>query len=456
MKIRNKILTYFSVIVNLLTGITFVIIFLLFADYREEQFLNQQKERINTTLQLFSEIKKEDEEVQQTMDILTVYDYYDEKLMIFNADRQLVYVSKEDIPTPDVSEILEKLSRENPLIKSREAEFEIVGIYTETREGEYYAISKAYDDHGFTKMKFLRNALIGIFIFIAIIVVLISQFLSSKIADPITKLTRDLNKMDPGSSEKELLTTDTDTYEIVQLTQRFNDLLDRTEKAFAFQKHTIDHISHQLKTPIAVLVSELERLRQSEDKEEIKEGLQNQIIKAKSLGGIVNVLLEISKIESGQQFSTEKSRVDEIVFDVINELNIIAPDFTFDLQYKPEYFDENNLIIDANPVLMRQAFHNLLHNCLSYSDNSRAEVTFDCSDPATLKVRIVNTGKSISAEESKLLFNHFFRGENSQSISGFGLGLVLTRKILHLHEAEISYKNPNKNINVFDLHFILR
>jgi len=456
MKIRNKILTYFSVIVNLLTGVTFVIIFLLFADYREEQFLNQQKERINTTLQLFSEIKKEDEEVQETMDILTVYDYYDEKLMIFNADRQLVYVSKEDIPTPDVSGILESLSRENTLVKTREAEFEIVGIYTETREGEYYAISKAYDDHGFTKMKFLRNVLIGIFIFIAIIVVLISQFLSSKIADPITKLTRDLNKMDPGSSEKELLTTDTDTHEIVQLTQRFNDLLDRTEKAFAFQKHTIDHISHQLKTPIAVLVSELERLRQSEDKEEIKEGLQNQIIKAKSLGGIVNVLLEISKIESGQQFSTEKSRVDEMVFDVINELNIIAPDFTFDLQYQPEHFDEKNLIIDANPLLMRQAFHNLLHNCLSYSDNSRAEVTFDCSDTEILRVRIVNTGETISPEESKLLFNHFFRGENSQSISGFGLGLVLTRKILELHEAEISYKNPGKNINIFELHFRLR
>ncbi|MCH8491066.1 MAG: ATP-binding protein [Oceanicaulis sp.] len=109
----------------------------------------------------------------------------------------------------------------------------------------------------------------------------------------------------------------------------------------------------------------------------------------------------------------------------------------------------------VNPILIRQAIQNLLSNCVSYSNDSKAEITFDCSDVNHLKIQIINAGKPISTNEENFLFNHFFRGKNSEGKIGFGLGLVLTKKIVELSSATITYSNPSININVFELKFPL-
>ncbi|TVR78681.1 MAG: sensor histidine kinase [Saprospirales bacterium] len=453
MKIRNRILLSYSIAINLITGVTLIMIYLLFAEYREEQFLKQQRERIKTTLQLFSEITREDNNIQQTMDILTVYDYYDEKLMIFNSERQLLYVSKEDIPSPDVEEIFLHLSPGNPVFKTREGNFEVVGIFFQSRTDEFYAISKAYDELGFTKMQFLRNILMGIFFIIAVIVVVISHFLSKVISRPITELTKTLQNYDLQKEDTELIKADTKTTEILELTDKFNQMLERTRKAFDFQKHTVHHISHQLKTPISVLVSELERLSDRAADTELEIELNDLIVKTKSLGSIINVLLEISKLESGREIVEKSIRIDELIFDIIDELSIVSPKFKFEVNFIPEEFEEDRLLLKANPVLMRQALLNLLNNCIIYSDHPKAEVTIDCSSRQGLNIQIKNSGDPIKIEEEKLLFNHFFRGENSREVSGFGLGLVLTKKILELHKAGITYSNPNDKLNVFEIVF---
>jgi two-component system, OmpR family, sensor histidine kinase ArlS len=166
------------------------------------------------------------------------------------------------------------------------------------------------------------------------------------------------------------------------------------------------------------------------------------------------VLLEISKIESGQQTKKQALRIDELFFDVIEELNAIYPDFHFEVNYVPDEINENRLIINLNPILIRQAIQNLLTNCVSYSNNSKAEIKIDCFCNGELKIQIINSGKPISAEEENFLFNHFFRGKNSVGKIGFGLGLVLTKKIVELNSATITYSNP-PNLNVFELNFPL-
>ena len=455
MKIRNKILIYFSTTMIVLTVVSFTIIYFLFSNYRAEEFLQQQNERIQTTLQLLTEVVQDDEDIQETMDVLTVYDYYDEKLLLFDENKQLIYKSKEDIPDPDIENILSVLPPADEWFITKEGKYDVIGTHIIKDEISFYAISKAYDEFGFTKLFFLRNVLIGIFLFIAASVIFVAHFLTEKLSKPLTALTEKLNNYYLGNGTDTEIVLETSTYEIEQLTNRFNELLKRTNDAFAFQKHTIHHISHQLKTPIAVIVSELEKIVQSDKIEEVKPAIQNQIIKAKSLGSIIHVLLEISKIEAGQQIQKQANRIDEIVFDIIAELNIIYPDFRFEVNYEPETFDENRLIVLVNQVLIRQAFQNLLSNCAAYSDESKAEIKLDCSREKELTISIINKGISISAEEEKLLFNHFFRGENSRDKAGFGLGLVLTKKIMELNGATISYSNPEKKLNIFQVQFAL-
>ncbi len=455
MKIRNKILIYFSSTVIALTAISLTIIYILFSEYREEEFQQQQNGKIHTTIKLIEKFKQESATISYLIDQQDINDFYDEKLLVYDSNKNLVFASLDSLDIVKAESILNKLSPTQRWIETKEENYDLIGIYTEANHQTYYAVSKAYDAFGYTKMYFLRNVLIGIFIFITVVVILISRFLSNKISKPITTLAENLNKYDPSKEKVDELAIETSSYELNQLTQRFNELLRRTNEAFVFQKHTIHHISHQLKTPISVLVSELERIKGFSSIEDIKPEIESQIVRAKSLGGIINVLLEISKIESGQQIQVQNIRIDELIFDIIEEFNAINPEFQFEVNYVPDEVDANRFELKLSQILIKQAFQNLLANCVSYSNNCQAEIKFNCSSKNELRIQIINSGKVISTEEEKFLFRHFFRGKNSEGKIGFGLGLVLTEKIVKLHSAKITYSNPSENLNVFEITFPL-
>src|SRR5690606_15429518 len=283
-------------------------------------------------------------------------------------------------------------------------------------------------------------------------------------AKPISELTEKIEDYDLSNEENKPLKINTTTSELQDLTEKFNELIQRANDAFLFQKHSIQHISNELKTPIAVLISklekhqkdniqhishelntpiavvvaELEKLQKEDNINQLKSDISQQTQKAKSLGNIINVLLQISKIEAGQEISKNLIRIDDVIFDCISEVNSIYPDFNFEVNFTPNNFNENTLTIQANEPLIKQAFLNLMMNSVHYSDNQKAKITFDC-DSDNLKISISNSGKTLSEEEQKFLFSHFFRGANAQTQQGFGLGLVLAQRILSMHGATIEY-----------------
>jgi len=226
----------------------------------------------------------------------------------------------------------------------------------------------------------------------------------------------------------------------------------QTRESFDFQKHSIHHISHELKTPLAVLLSDLERLTYKNDLNEIKTSLEEQIILVKFLGDTINALLQISKIETGQSSDFQLLRIDEVLFDKIYEINKISPEFNFEIQFEPKEITEEKLLVKGNETLLKQVLSNLLVNAGNYSDNQKAEITIDCTVENEVRIIIFNSGKSLTENEQKHLFTHFFRGGNSQGKNGFGLGLALTQRILKLHNGEITYHSPDLNSNFFTIH----
>lgn len=455
MKIRNKILLYFSATVILLTAVSFSITYILFSEYREEDFQQRQKEKVKYTIQFLTEFKAFSKNIAGVMDELTIHDFYDEKLLVFDQNKKQIFASIDDLTIQSYQSILNELSPTKKWIETKEGNYDLIGIFYEHDNQHFYAISKAYDPSGYSKLYFLRNVLIALFIAVIVVVVLISLFISNKVSKPIIALAKKLNDYDLSQENSPMLTIETSSYELKQLTERFNELINRTNEAFAFQKHTVHHISHQLKTPIAILVSELEKIKNYTETDAIKSELESQIIKAKSLGSIINVLLEIAKTESGQQLKKQKRRIDELTFDVIDELQRLYPDFHFEVNYSPAHVNENKLIVNLNAILIKQAVANLLTNCIAYSNNGKGEIIFNCLEPNWVKIQIINSGNPITKEEELFLFKHFFRGKNSQGKPGFGLGLVLTKKIIELNEATISYTNKNNRLNIFEINLPL-
>jgi len=454
MKIRHKILSYISTTVIPLIAIAFVFIYVLFAGYREEEFQQQQNAKIKASIKLIEQYKDRSAEISYLLDEQDINDFYDEKLLIFNEDKKEIFASLDNLDISKLKPIIDELSKENPWIETKEGEYDLIGVYVERNDIVYYAISKAYDAYGYTKLEFLRNTLIVIFLLITLVIVLVFIYISRMISNPITELASKINNYELDEELNIPISLKTSTIELNTLTDRFNELLIHTNEVFKFQKHTINHISHQLKTPISVLVTELDKIQNLSKDSEISALINQQKVKAKSLGSIINVLLEISKINSGQIVENHSGRVDELVFDCIHELNIIYPNFIFEVNYSPSDMEEKYLLVKMNSILLKQAFSNLLSNAVSYSTQNQAEVSFIINPENQLQILFTNTGNPITEEEEKFLFKHFFRGKNSNEKAGQGLGLILTKKIIELHEASITYVRQDK-LNVFEITFPL-
>jgi signal transduction histidine kinase len=451
MKIRNRILIFFSVTVISLAVASFSLVYFLFSNYREEEFQQRQKEKIKYTIELIADYKELSENLSAIMDKLTIHDFYDEKMLIFDGNKNLIYKSIDDLPIHGYEELLSSLSSASPWIETKEGKYDVIALYIENDFNRFYAISKAYDEFGYSKLRFLRNVLIAVTAFIAVFVLLISFRFAKMISEPISRFSMKVAKCDFSGEIIETFEHEETFKELKDLSQKFNELVKRTNDAFSFQKHIVQHISHELKTPIAVLVSELEKLKRTDNVKEIQAEIETQIGRAKSLGETVNALLQISKIETGNRDLNEKIRIDELTFDVIGEISALNSAFSFETAYFPEDFDENKLYVLGDKMLLKQALLNILSNAVSYSDNQKAKAEFCGDNENYVVIRVVNSGNPLTKEEEKLLFRYFFRGENSRGVAGFGLGLVLAKKIADLHGGALHYYVKENTLNCFEI-----
>ena len=451
MKIRQRILINFSILSISVIGFAFLLIFAVFSNYRREEYQQRIKDHTISTITNLSEARQINHDVLQSMTKLNINKLFKERTLLFNAKKELIYSSINDTRVEFSSEILKNLSKEIPLLESHEGDSDIVGVYFVFNKEIFFGITKAYDAFGFSKLAFLKNTLFVLFGIISAIILITSFLLSNQITQPIESMARSLKNI-TISEENQFLPVPKGRDEIYVLTIRFNELMKRLQDSFSFQKHAVHHISHELKTPIAILVSNLERLENEKDIIKLSQGIKEQKVDTHLLGEMVNALLEIAKVETHPKLSFQQIRMDELVFDGVSEMKKIYPKFKFDVQFDKNIDSSNGLSVEGNLRLLKMAIQNLLLNCVNYSSNHRAEIYLK-NLSGKLIIQFINQGKNISNSEIPYLFQHFFRGENSQGKRGFGLGLVLVHKIMALHVGEIKYDSSAIEENKFTLIF---
>ncbi|MEI8112658.1 MAG: HAMP domain-containing sensor histidine kinase [Bacteroidia bacterium] len=449
MSIRAKILLYCSIITIALITVVYIMIYTLFYQYREDAFQQKQTLKIETTLELLTDIKIIDQNLIKSMDQLTINSLYDEKLLIFDKEKKLIYSSIDDTPILSFNSFLNRLTPGNIMISEKDSLYDVVGIYLEHEGKAFYGISKAYDTAGYSTLKYIKNVLVISYFAISLTLIILLYYLSEKLTKSILHVTRQIKNYHFETNDNPIFTTNSKD-EIALLVERFNELMVKMNKAYLFQKHAAHHISHELKTPIAVLVSNFEKIEKETDINVVKELLVAQKEGTKSLSDIINSLLEIAKVESGKEIQQSKVRVDELLYDISDELSAVYPDFHCSIEYDQTIEDESMLTIMANPRLLKAALLNLMVNCSQYSFDGSAKIKISV-ESARLNIEYSNTGATINVDEQQYLFQHFFRGENSKGKKGFGLGLVLVHKILSLHHGGIQYSVEGSNTNKFTM-----
>ncbi len=210
------------------------------------------------------------------------------------------------------------------------------------------------------------------------------------------------------------------------------------EEATAHKLRFFTNVSHEVKTPLTLIMASVESLLRHDISAEQEEELQ--IIRKNSgrLLRVINQILDFRKVENAKMaMNVQPVEIVAFVAEVKSYFDNLAHtsgiNYTFHTDTR-----EQQLYID--PDMIEKAMANLISNAFKFSKKGGdIEVRLhDHDDRITLSVR--DTGIGISEEDQQHIFNRFFRG-NEKHVSGTGIGLNLTREFIHLHHGEMYFES---------------
>ncbi len=216
----------------------------------------------------------------------------------------------------------------------------------------------------------------------------------------------------------------------------FNKMVEELGSVETLKTDFVSNVSHEMKTPIAVIKNYAELLQTGKGTEEERlEYAQNIEEAAGRLSSLISNILRLNKLEH-QQIDPEIES-----YDLCGQLEQCI------LNYE-EMWDEKNLdlevdmeekaVVDADRSLMELVWNNLLSNAVKFTEPGGKVTVRQISSDGYAEVEVTDTGCGMSRENIRHIFDKFYQGDTSHSQEGNGLGLALVRRILVLMNGEIS------------------
>lgn len=225
------------------------------------------------------------------------------------------------------------------------------------------------------------------------------------------------------------------------------------EYAWEQQKQFIADASHELKTPLTVILTNAELLKASEYNEESKSRFSDNIlIMATQMRTLVNRLLELSRLDNDRK-KMEKKKID---FSSLVEYSIfLFEPLFFEHDMTLDYHLPSGLCLMGNEEQLKQVVEILLDNAVKYSfPNTTVLVALE-KQKKYCELTVCNYGTEISSEDLTNIFKRFYRTDKSRTDSGsFGLGLSIAQSIILEHKGKIWAESQN-NKNVFHIRLLL-
>lgn len=299
-----------------------------------------------------------------------------------------------------------------------------------------------------TKKLFLTKGLMvtGIIILLSSIC---TYFISRQALLPLRRLSQEVNQIEVQNLSEALEVPATND-EISRLTISFNKMLARLDEAFTAQKQFSANAAHELRTPLAVIQTNLEVFARREtpalkDYQEIFSMLQEQTGR---LSHLAEILLDMTGVQTVER--SERISLAALTDEVFCDLASVAEQKDVELIQQ-----EGDCIITGSYLLLYRAVYNLVENAIKYN-HSGGKVTVnihpseEITDTSTsvnyVFLEVSDTGIGIPPEYQEKIFTPFFRVDKSRSraMGGAGLGLALVSEIVRQHNGQVKVLESSK------------
>ncbi|MGO4772926.1 ATP-binding protein [Flavobacterium sp. W22_SRS_FK3] len=451
MTLKNRISLLVSLLFTILFGLASTVIFVLYSNFRKEEFRDRLEIKALSNIKLLVNVKEVDNQLLKLIDQNSINKLYDEKTLVFDSHYKLIYSSIDDAKINWSINDLKYLKKHKTFFK-QQGNYEVYGVFYDTKDKDFYALISATDDYGKRKLLFLRYTLIISYLFFTCICWILTSFMVKKAMSPLGIFHQKIKNINVNNLDTRI-ETKSNKNEIDLIANEFNFMMDRIEISYQKQKEFTANTSHELRTPLSRITSQIENtITDSTTSEKGKNFLKTILADVNQLTELINSLLILSKIDIKNQDDDEVHRMDEILFSAIENLNKSFPDFVILFEIQENENLDTALEIKGNKNLLEIALSNILKNACVYSDTKQAKVKIS-TENEQLIISVSNSGNTLSENEQKNLFQPFMRGANSKGTVGFGLGLRIVNRILTLHNVQITYSVPEPNTNLFQLFF---
>jgi len=437
LNIRTRLTFQFTYIVTFILILFSFIIYYFSASYRESEFYSRLENRALTTAKLLIEVKEVDYNLLKIIDRNTINSLFEEKVIIYDYKDVQIYNSLDDDSIHVSKELLDKI-RLLKEVRYHEGENEVIGILYTDKYDRFVVLASALDKYGRVKLhNLIWIIFVGLFISI-VITIYTGRIFAYKALKPMSDVVRQVDKITVASLNLRV-NEGNGTDEIAQLAITFNQMLERLESAFEMQRSFVSNASHELLTPLTSITGQIEvSLMKSRTYEEYESILESVLEDIKDLNSLSNGLLDMAKASSDiSAISMLTLRIDEILWQTRAELIDRKKEYNISIKFDEPIDDEKELTVLGNDHLLKAAIVNLMDNACKFSSDKAVEIFLSVKGK-NIVAEFADKGIGIASEDIEKIFQPFFRAKNAIKVSGNGLGLSLTHKIIHIHGGTIS------------------
>lgn len=273
-----------------------------------------------------------------------------------------------------------------------------------------------------------------------VMVLTFAMFATRRALSSLKVLSTQAHQIGPTAANQRLQ-TDLIPAEIAPLIKDVNMAFDRLEQGYKAQRDFASNVAHEIRTPIAVLKSSIDRI----DDPALKKTLSQD---AKQLDRIFSQLIDLSRADAALQSGFETVDLLNVAAEVATDLAPVA----LQSGRRLSLTGDESVLVYGHAGLLGIALANVVRNALQYSpENSEVEIALDSKSAGW---RVLDRGPGVQDALKTALFERFNRGNQANGGSrGAGIGLAIVKSVAHSHNAAVSIHDREGGGSIFSFTF---